>query len=208
MPLIKMMRERGLLPGGPDNQPQDRSAIVIAPTSGNSEPMSDPKPISYATPIWIASNQVAAVDAGLQEGRVEEVLHDLSGQALTQDPESWYTFAGKQVSAWGNQRLGKHFCAVAELPTKEGTKLSVVTNQNVGDHSVLVAFKTCCSGCSDGPNAAVLGIGRSNTRWYGDENRVRVLVPNEVAFCDPHVGAAHAAAHVINPNHCSSHTVS
>lgn len=150
---------------------------------------------SYATPLWIAPNQIAAVAGALKDPtKIEAVHKQLSAQVLVEDPTLFQTHAEKSVRVWGNDNLGNDFLAVAEFPNGQ---LTVATKG-----AILIAFKDCCDTCSGGANAALLTTDQQQFQFFG--SKAREKVPHNPAFRAVTSDLGHYATHMIGkPHNCS-----
>lgn len=150
---------------------------------------------NYATPLWIAPNQIAAVAAALKDpAKIPAVHKQLSGQALVETPGLFQTHEGKNVRVWGAGQLGNDFLAVAEFPNGQ---MTVATKG-----AVLIAFKDCCSGCSGDVNAALLTTDQQQFQFFGAKPRDKM--PSDPAFRATASDLGHYATHMIDKPHTCS----
>lgn len=151
--------------------------------------------LSYATPLWIAPNQIAAVAGALKDpAKIPAIHKQLSAQSLVEDSTLFQTHSGKSVKVWGNDSLGNDFLAVAEFPNGQFT---VATKG-----AVLIAFKDCCSSCSGDINAALLTTDQQKFQFFGANPRTKI--PSDPAFRAIESDLGHYATHMIGkPHNCS-----
>lgn len=147
----------------------------------------------FDAPIWIAPNQISAVANALKSGDIATVQQQLAGQRLIERPDLTQTFNGKSVTLWEPQG-GSPVTAVAELSANE---ITVATKT-----SILLPFKGCCNGCSDGVNAALLTTDQQKFQFFGKDPRSKI--PQDPSFRAAASDIVHYAIHMIGkPHDCS-----
>lgn len=162
--------------------------------------------LSYATPLWIADNQIAAIAGVLKDPKKVEAIHAqlvANDQSLIEDPNLFYEHADRQVRVWGNKTLGNAFMAVAEFPAVQHPPhggLSVATKG-----AMLLAFRDCCNGCGTSFNAALLTTNQDQFQFFGANPRTKISKDPDFRKRESDLG--HYAQHMINTGHCG-HTPS